>query len=84
LTCLLRHLLFVTTFARPPAATPRPPPPRAMANEMTKELLKAHCKEQGGYTTASLNDKLFLHFKGFDRIQNLEEYTARIVLFPRC
>jgi dynein assembly factor 1 len=47
-------------------------------------LLKAHCKEQGGYTTASLNDKLFLHFKGFDRIQNLEEYTARIVLFPRC
>ena len=54
-----------------------------MANEMTKELLKAHCKEQGGYTTASLNDKLFLHFKGFDRIQNLEEYTARLQgLFP--
>ena len=48
---------------------------------MTKEWLKQHCKEQGYYTTPSLNDKLFLHFKGFDRIQNLEEYTGLKSLF---
>jgi dynein assembly factor 1 len=52
-----------------------------MANEMTKEWLKAYCKEQGYYTTPSLNDKLFLHFKGFDRIQNLEAYTGLKSLF---
>ena len=52
-----------------------------MANEMTKEWLKAYCKEQGYYTTPALNDKLFLHFKGFDRIQNLEDYTGLKSLF---
>ena len=48
---------------------------------MTKEWLKAHCKESGGYGTPSLNDKLYLHFKGFDRIQNLEEYTGLKSIF---
>ena len=57
------------------------PPAFAMANEMTKEWLKAHCKESGGYGTPSLNDKLYLHFKGFDRIQNLEEYTGLKSIF---
>ena len=52
-----------------------------MANEMTKEWLKAHCKESGGYGTPSLNDKLYLHFKGFDRIQNPEEYTGLKSIF---
>ena len=52
-----------------------------MANEMTKEWLKAYCMEQGYYGTPSLNDKLFLHFKGFDRIQNLEAYTGLKSLF---
>jgi dynein assembly factor 1 len=52
-----------------------------MATEMTAAWLKAHCKEQGHYTTPALNDKLFLHFKGFDRIQNLEPYTGLKALF---
>jgi len=43
-----------------------------MTNEISKEWLKAYCKEHGYYNTPSLNDKLFLHFKVLDRIQNLE------------
>ena len=52
-----------------------------MAHEMTAKWLKAHCKENGGYGTPELNDKLYLHFQGFDRIQNLEAYTGLKSLF---
>ncbi len=44
--------------------------------EMNKEFLRKHCKEQGLYTTPSLNDKLYLHYKGFKRIESLNEYTS--------
>lgn len=44
--------------------------------ELTSEWLKKHCKAQNLYTTPSLNEKLFLHFKGFQSIQNLEEFTV--------
>ena len=37
--------------------------------EMTKEWLKKHCKEQNQYGTPSLNDKLYLHFKGWDKVR---------------
>lgn len=52
-----------------------------MSVVMTKEWLKALCKKTGQYTTPSLNDKLYLHFKGFEAIENLEEYTALRALF---
>ena len=44
--------------------------------EMTKEALKEVCKQLDLYSTPRLNDKLYLHFKGWDRIQNLEEFTG--------
>eukprot|EP01036_Dinobryon_divergens_P024629 gene24629-33098_t len=44
--------------------------------EMTREFLKKLCKENGLYSTPSINDKLYLHYKGFNSISNLEEYTG--------
>lgn len=49
--------------------------------EMTKELIVASCKANGGYAAPHLNDQLFLHCKGFTTIQNLEPYTDVKVLW---
>lgn len=47
-----------------------------MAAQMTKPFLKKLCKDTGLYGTPSVNDKLYLHYKGFRNIENLEEYTG--------
>ena len=43
---------------------------------MTKKFLRDHCKANKLYVSPSLNDTLYLHFKGFSTIENLDEYTG--------
>nr|CEL78517.1 TPA: leucine rich repeat protein, putative [Toxoplasma gondii VEG] len=42
---------------------------------MTRALLRQICKESGQYETPALNDKLYFHFRGFTKIENLDNYT---------
>ena len=44
--------------------------------ELTEGWLRRYCRDENLYTTPSLNDKLFLNFKGFSTIQALDKYTV--------
>ena len=42
--------------------------------KITEKLLKILCKKNKLYQTPYLNDRLFLHFQGFRKIENLDAY----------
>jgi len=49
-------------------------------SQMTAQKVQQICKSTGGYNTMALNEKLYLHFKGWPRIENLDDFTgARVV-----
>eukprot|EP00742_Colponemidia_sp_Colp-10_P001971 GILJ01002105.1.p1 GENE.GILJ01002105.1~~GILJ01002105.1.p1 ORF type:complete len:326 (-),score=66.75 GILJ01002105.1:88-1065(-) len=50
-----------------------------LSQQALKDLLKSNRNLY--YTTAELNDKLFLHYKGYVRIENLEPFTGLKVLY---
>ncbi|XP_070502878.1 dynein axonemal assembly factor 1 [Chironomus tepperi] len=43
---------------------------------MTKKAILDQCKRNKLYTTPRLNDVLYLHFQGYPKIENLDEYTG--------
>lgn len=47
---------------------------KGMSKQFFKQLLRSDQKLY--YTTESLNDILYLHFKGFSKIENLEGFTG--------
>lgn len=49
--------------------------------EMTPKTLTEICAKNDLYRTPELNDKLYLHYKGFSSIQNLEAYTGLRCLY---
>ena len=43
---------------------------------MSKEEIRLSCLQNEGFETPELNEQLYLHFRGFKRIENLDEYTS--------
>lgn len=47
----------------------------AETHVIDRKMLLESCKKNELYTTPSLNDRLYLHFRGIRIVENLEEYV---------
>jgi dynein assembly factor 1 len=54
---------------------------KPLCPEMTPAVIKSAAVAHEGYETPELNDNLYLHFKGFRKIENLEPYVNLKALF---
>jgi hypothetical protein len=52
--------------------------------KMNNANLKEICLQNNQYEFPELNEKLYLHFKGFIKIENLEEYDNVKTLWLEC
>ena len=43
---------------------------------MTKAALKQECRRLELYSTPEINDKLYLQYKGWSKVENMDEYTG--------
>jgi dynein assembly factor 1 len=48
---------------------------------MTPEAVKDACLQHNGFETPALNSSLYLHFKGFPKVESLEPYTEAKALW---
>ena len=51
---------------------------------ITTDFLRELCETNGQYATPKLNDTLYLHYKGFEKIQNLEKYENLKTIWLEC
>ena len=53
-------------------------------NIITEKYVAKLCEENGQFQTPELNDFLYLHYKGFTKIQNLDSYVNIKTLWLEC
>jgi dynein assembly factor 1 len=51
---------------------------------ITEDFLKQLCDVNGQYSIPSLNNTLFLHYKGFNKIENLDAYCNIKSIWLEC
>ena len=51
---------------------------------LTEKFIRDLCESNGQYATPSLNDTLYLHYKGFSKIENLSAYVNLKSIWLEC
>jgi hypothetical protein len=53
-------------------------------NAITERFLRDLCEENGQFLTPHLNDTLYLHYKGFRKIEKLDKYINLKSIWLEC
>lgn len=53
-------------------------------NVLTERFIRDLCEENNQFLTPHLNDTLYLHYKGFRKIQKLEKYSNLKSIWLEC